>query len=242
VEKDKLVNFIKRYNIGGIVNTVRITNSNNTLSTKFIGEDRSVLGQVNSYDFKLAKGAFGIYDTDQFLKMLGVLDSDIEVQAVGENENFTKLVLSDSKIKANFLLCDLSIVPDVPDIKQLEFGLSFNLTSEFCNSFIKSYSALTDNEFFTVATLSSDQVAIIIGPHNNYSMNLKITIEVSEIEDFLMDTVTFRASTFKDIILANRDFENSKIEISEQGLAKVVFNKSSDYDSVYYLVAEQQSD
>ena len=57
-----------------------------------------------------------------------------------------------------------------------------------------------------------------------------------------MDAVTFRASTFKDIILANKDFENSKIEISEQGLAKIMFNKPSDYDSVYHLVAEQQND
>ncbi len=100
--KTKLINFIRRYNIGGTVNTVSINSNDKTLSASFVSEDRTVIGQINSYNFKMKDGMIGVYDTDQLLRMLHVLDDNVNIDMIGEENQYTKLALSDSKINANF--------------------------------------------------------------------------------------------------------------------------------------------
>ena len=240
--KSKLINIIRRYNIGGIVNTVSVNSNDKTLSASFVSEDRTVIGLINSYDFTMKEGTIGVYDTDQLLRMLHVLDDNISVDMIGDDHQYTKLALSDGKINANFLLCDTSVIPATPELKLPDFGMKFELTSEFCNNFVKAYSALTDNEFFTLEPDGQNDVKIIIGPHNNHSMNITLTTPVSTLDDFLMDSVMLRASIFKDIVVANKDFEQGMMHVSQQGLVKVMFHTVNDFSSQYYLVAEQPDD
>jgi|3_EtaG_2_1085321.scaffolds.fasta_scaffold03283_6 hypothetical protein len=240
--KTKLINFIRRYNIGGTVNIVSINSNDKILSASFVSEDRTVIGQVNSYEFRMEEGTIGVYDTDQLLRMLHVLDDNVNIDMIGEENQYTKLALSDGKINANFLLCDINIIPKTPELKLPEFGMKFQLTSEFCNNFVKAYSALSDNEFCTLEPDGQNDVKIIIGPHNNHSMNITLTTPVDTLDDFLMNSITLRACILKDVIVANKDFEQGMMHVSEQGLVKVMFHKVDDFSSKYYLVAEQQDD
>ena len=241
--KNKLVNFIQRYNIGGIVNSVCVTSKDKTLSTKFISDDRSAVGYVNEYGFNMDDSAIGIFDTDQLLRMLHILNDNVEIDLVGEDGRYTKLALSDGNIKANFLLCDLSIVDDVSKVKFPDPGMTFHLTPAFCNNFVKAYSALTDNEFFTIEPDGQENVKVIVGPYNNHSMNIILTTPVDTLDDFLMSSVKLRASVFKDIIVTNKNFEQGMVHVNERkGLIKLAFHKTDEFSSQYYLVAEQQDD
>ena len=244
VRKNKLVNFIRRYNIKNINeddSAVAITSKDKTLSTKFRNKGKTVQGQINEYTFNIADGVFSVYDPDQLLRMLHVLSDDIDIDPIGKNDQFDKLILSDGKIKANFLLCDPSVI-DMPELRMPDDGLTFQLTSEFCNRFIKAYSALIDYEFCTIEPVGQDDVKVIIGTPDDKSMNLTITTPVDTLDDFLMGGVIFRASVIKDIIVANKGFEKGTMQVSEQGIAKITFYKSGDFSSQYYVVAEQQDD
>lgn len=243
MQKYKLVNFIQRYNIGGIVNSVCVTSKDKTLSTRFISDDRSAIGYVNEYEFNMDDSTVGIFDTDQLLRMLHILNDDIAIDLVGNDDQYTKLALSDGNIKANFLLCDLSIVNDVSEVKFPDPGMTFRLTPAFCNNFVKAYSALTDNEFFTIEPDGQESVKIIVGPHDNYSMNVILTTPADSLDDFLMDSVRLRASVFKDIIVANKNFEQGIVHVNEsEGLIKIMFHKTDEFSSQYYLPAVQSDD
>ena len=81
MNKSKLVSFINKYYLNGTVNSV-VLNSNadkKQLSTRFISGDKNLLGELtmDSWDFETSE--IGIYSTDQLLKLLGVLDSDIRL-------------------------------------------------------------------------------------------------------------------------------------------------------------------
>ncbi len=101
---------------------------------------------------------------------------------------------------------------------------------------------MTDNEFCTLEPDGQSDVKIVVGPHNNHSMNITLTTPIHTLDDFLMNGVMLRASVFKDIIVANREFKQGMMHVSEQGLVKVMFHTVDDFSSQYYLVAEQQDD
>ena len=65
--------------------------------------------------------------------------------------------------------------------------------------------------------------------------------DVEEIEDGLVDKISFNANLFRDILLANKECTSAVLEVSNDGLARINF-KIDDYDSTYYIVATQGVD
>mgnify|MGYP003634227742 CR=1 FL=1 len=242
--KNKLINFIQRYNVDDMVKAVSVTSKDKTLSTKFISDDNQVMGQVNEYGIDIDEGTICIRDTDQLLRMLHILNDDINIDLIGEADQYTSLALSDGNIKANFLLCDPSIIVH----KEARFsdpGMIFHLTSAFCNNFVKAYSALIDNEFFTIEPDGQENVKVIVGPHKRngqVQMNVTLTTPVDSMDDFLMDSVKMRSGVFKDIIIANKDFEQGVVHVIESHAIKISFHKPDGFSSQYYLPAVQQDE
>ena len=57
MKKEKVLQFISRYNLNGNVEAVKWeTNGDNVCETTFITDDKSVLGQVSVKDFELGEG------------------------------------------------------------------------------------------------------------------------------------------------------------------------------------------
>ena len=81
MNKSKLVSFINKYYLNGTVNSVVLNSNSNTkqLSTRFISGDKNLLGEVTMEDWDFETSEIGVYSTDQFIKLLGVLDEDIRV-------------------------------------------------------------------------------------------------------------------------------------------------------------------
>ena len=65
-----------------------------------------------------------------------------------------------------------------------------------------------------------------------------ICVDVIDASD--MGIVCFSSNLFKEILVANKDAETGKMEVSEAGLARVTF-ESKTYKSTYYLVQLQAS-
>ena len=47
MEKSKINRFVQKYNLAGLVESVKWETKDNTLSTSFISDDKSVLGNVS---------------------------------------------------------------------------------------------------------------------------------------------------------------------------------------------------
>ena len=79
MNKSVITKFLDKYHLGGNIESVKWETDGDGLVTKFISENRSMLGKVTLSKFPFEKLEFGLYTTSQLKKLLDVLDNDVEI-------------------------------------------------------------------------------------------------------------------------------------------------------------------
>ena len=239
MQKSKLDKFIQKYNLGGNVNSVKWKSNGDTLSTSFVTPDKSLLGNVKGDKFSFDSSELGIYQTDQLKSLIGVLGDDISLDLTSAGDRAVSLNVKNGAISIDYVLSDLSVIPDPPALKRLpEFGTKIKLDTKFINTFVKGKAALSDIDTFTILNGKSG-VEVVIGYSSTNTNRVNIPVE-TETSD-LNTPISFNANLFKEVLIANRECTSAILEVSNEGLAKVNF-KVDDYDSTYYVVAMQDVD
>jgi hypothetical protein len=234
MEKGKLSKFINKYSLGGLVESVKWECKENSLLTSFISDDKSVLGNVTMKDFQYTDISFGVYDTSKLVKMLGVLGEEVEFDMNVVDDKATSLKCKDGSTSINYMLADLSVIPTVPDLKQLpEFDIQIKLDSNFISKFIKAKGALSDENNFTFM-LKNKKPVIVLGYSNINTNRISIDVQCDKITDDVTPIV-FSATYLKEILIANKEAKDATLNISSKGLAHVHFEIGG-YESNYYLV------
>ena len=122
----------------GLVESVKWESKEGSLTTSFISDDKSVLGSVTMKEFDSSDASFGVYDTTKLTKMLSVLGNDVDFSINDIDGKPVSLKFKDGSTNVNYMLSDLSVIPNVPDLKQLpEFDTEIKLDSNFITKFIK---------------------------------------------------------------------------------------------------------
>ena len=134
MQKTKLNRFISKYNLNGNVNSVKWTSKDNTLSTTFVTDDKSLMGNVKVDNFNFDNGSVGVYTTDQLIKLLGVLGEDVTMDVSRFGDKAVSLKVKNGSVSFDYTLSDLSIIPDTPALKRLpdfgtKIGISFACSS-----------------------------------------------------------------------------------------------------------------
>ena len=240
MNKQKLVKFIDKYNLGGLVNSAILSFKDNTLNTRFTSGDKSLLGILSMDNWDFEDGEFGVYNTEQLVKLLSVLDDDVTMSVSKTEEKAISIQLSDSVSKVNYMLTDTSLInrPPVPESLPQNFELKININPQFITKFIFGKQALPETDTFTVVT-NNNSTNVVIG-YASVNTN-RVTIPVSTTEYKEMDLISFNASNFKEVLSANKECESALLEVSPDGIAKITF-KIDNYKSTYYLVAVQDVD
>lgn len=240
MNKQKLVKFIDKYNLGGLVNSAILSFKDNTLNTRFTSGDKSLLGILSMDKWDFEDGEFGVYNTEQLVKLLSVLDDDVTMTVSKAGEKAVSIQMSDSVSKVNYMLTDTSVIsrPPVPESLPQNFELKININQQFISKFISGKQALPETDTFTIVT-NNDKANVVIG-YASVNTN-RVTIPVSTTEYKHMDLISFNAGNFKEILSANKECESALLEVSPDGIAKITF-KIDNYKSTYYLVAVQDVD
>ena len=239
MNKYKLTRFIDKYHLGGNVNAVIIDSKGDTLSTRFFTGDKTLLGELKMNSWNFQDVELGVYDTEQLIRLLGVLDDDVTLNLTQSGDKAIALEISDQYSTVNFMLSDKSVINQPPPIKKIpEFQLKINVNSKFITRFIAGKSALPDTDTFTTIT-NGNNVKLVIGYAAINTNRITIPVEVETYED--IKNVSFNANLFRDVLTANKECESAILEISQEGLARINF-KVDDYDATYYLVAVQDID
>jgi len=119
MEKSILDRFITKYNLGGLAEAVVLTeDGTSNLKTKFISDDKSVLGIVSSPKIELEQGEYGIYNTAQLKSLLGVLNDVVKIKVIKTGGKPTGFSLSDDGTKVTYVLADKASIPNVPELAQ----------------------------------------------------------------------------------------------------------------------------
>ncbi len=240
MQKSKLTRFIQKYNLGGEVNSVKWSSDGDNLSTSFVTPDKSLLGNVQVKNLKLESSNIGVYQTDQLVKLLGVLGDDISLDLKKFDEKATSLKVKNGSVSFDYVLSDLSVIAEPPALKKLpEFDTQIKLDNHFIETFIKGKGALSDVDSFTILTNKEGNLEVIIG-YSSMNTN-RINIPVESVTNNLSESISFNANLFKEVLSANRECTSAVLEVSNDGLARVNF-KVDDYDTNYYIVAMKEVD
>ena len=244
MKKQDLLTFISKYNLGSI-EAVAWKTKGDTIITKFISDNKTVLGSVklSNVDVKKSEDFFdeqdyGIIYTSQLVKLLAVMESEITISPNKKSERIVGLTIKSTNKKINYALADLSVIPTIPSLKTIPpMDLEIVIDEQFTDAFIKGKNALPDAHSFTV--MSEPYTKIVIG-HSNLNSN---TVEwsVKTQKTAKIKDVSFKAELFKEILSANKDCTMAIFKVSEKGIGTITF-ESGDFKSTYYLIAINEAD
>ena len=235
MNKHSLNRFIDKYYLGGNCSSVVIKSDGTNLSTRFITGDKNLLGELKMSDWKFDKAELGVYNTEQLVKLLSVMSDNISMNLTKAGDKVVSLKVSDSASSVNYMLSDLSVIGQVPNMKSVpDFEVKIKVDKSFMNKFVAGKGALADTDNFTVLT-SDDGVKVVIG-YAEINTN-RVTLPVQTETYDVIDNVSFNANLFRDVLVANKECESATLEVSSQGLARIKF-KIDEYDATYYLVVE----
>ena len=238
MNKNTINRFIQKYNLSGNAEQVKwCFNGDDSLSTRFITSDKSLLGSVKLKNIMFDDIDLGVYDTAQLKSLLAVLDEDVDITLTKLEKQAINMIVKNngsSNVSVNYTLSDLSVIPEPPALKNVpNFGTSINVSSDIIDKFIKGKSALQDTERFTLVKTDSG-CEIVIG-YSATNTN-RVSIPVSCHSCDLNRNLSFNADLFKEVLLANRECKTASLEVSNEGLAKLVFNVD-DFETEYFLVS-----
>lgn len=236
MKKSDLLNFVGRYHLAGATTSVKWQAKDGAISTDFITDDQNVIGNVTANNIDLGSNDLGVFATPQLVKMLSAVSEDLNVKVNNINETAVNVGIQDKDVNMTFMLADLSVIRQVPDLKNTpDWNSSVSITPEFTNRFIKAKNALPESENFAIQC-KSGKVDFIINYSSINTNRIKFAVDTDSSTD--MGVVCFSSTLFKEILQANKDADTGKLEVSEAGLARVTFT-SKTYTSTYYLVQLQ---
>ena len=236
MNKAKLTRFIQKYSLGGLVESVAWKAGDNKLVTRFISDDKTVLGEIQLDNFAFTSPDLGVYTTSALSKLLSVVGEDIELEAQEIEGKAVNIFVKSENTKVQFQLADLAVIPNVPDLKKLpEFDIDINFDGAFIDKFIKAKNALSDVDTFTILT-EKKELKIVLGYSNINSNRVVFVVD----KDYSGDVkpISFSAKYLKEILTANKEATSVILKVSTQGISHVEF-KIDDFNAKYFLVEQQ---
>ena len=236
MNKHSLSRFIDKYYLGGNCSSVVINSKGDKLSTRFITGDKNLLGELHMTGWNFDEADLGVYNTEQLIKLLSVLSENISMNLTKAGDKAVSLKISDTNSDVNYMLSDLSVISSPPNLKSIpDFEVKIKVGKTFMTKFIAGKGALADTDNFTVIT-GDKGVKVVIGYAEINTNRVTLPVETESYDK--IDNVSFNANLFRDVLIANKECESATLEVSSGGLARINF-KIDEYDSTYYLVAEQ---
>ena len=236
MNKVKLTRFIQKYSLGGLVESVAWKAGDNKLVTRFISDDKTVLGEIQLDNFTFNSPDLGVYTTSTLSKLLSVAGENIDLETQEIDGKAVNLFVKSDNTKVQFQLADLAVIPNVPDLKKLpSFDIDINFDGAFIDKFIKAKNALSEVDTFTILS-EKNELKIVLG-YSNINSN-RVVFVVDKAYDGEIKPISFSAKYLKEILTANKEATSVVLKVSTQGISHVEF-KIDDFNAKYFLVEQQ---
>ena len=239
MNKADLIKFIELYNLGGFVPSVKLVSDGDSLKTSFVSDDRTLAGTVSVSSIKIEKGEYGIYDTAQLRKMLGVLEDNIEISVNKNDTRPVSLSITDNSTDSMYMLADLSVIPSAPKVKEIKaYDVEIPIDDAFIDKFTRAKNALSEVNTFTLLTNKKDKLELVIGYSNIASNRIKIDVNAVSGKDKLAAPISFNADYLREVLNRNKGATGAVYKIASAGISNVSF-KTNEYESSYYLIKKE---
>jgi hypothetical protein len=239
MKKSTLETFIKKYNLNGNVESVKLVvdDTDKKLRTAAITDDKNLLIDVVLSDVSgIDASQIGIYDTAQLKQMLSVLGEDINIKINNKADKVMSLTISDDTTEIQYVTADLDIIAVSPALKKLpDFNVEIDFTSDFISKFIKAKNALSDIDTFTLMMNKKKKLEMAIGHSKINSNKITLNVVTKNDKDTVANPISFSAKYLKEILTSNSDCDGAVLKVSDSGLANISFTKDN-FASNYYLI------
>lgn len=242
MEKAYLEDVIEKYHLGGLTERVKIVINKKTLTTNFLSVNKNLVGTIEAPNFDLINCEFGVYDTTQLLRLIGITDSYLTLDVEKKGKVVNKLFIADKEYNLEYVLADIMLTPNVPSIEEPQYTIVTNVDSEFISRFLKAKKAL-DTEIFTIEPTKDidkkDAIKFTLGGTDGYSNKVSFTLLTTELNILPGVSIKFPIIEFGEILAANRQFTSGVLRVNEEGLLKIQFENENGVKSTYILVGKE---
>ena len=238
MNKQTLTSAVDKYYLNGTVEAVKWVVKDKVATIDFITPMKNLVGKVISPNFDLEDSEVGIYNTSQFYKLVKIMNDTVVLKLLkSERGTPLELTLADNQFDLNYYLSDLNLIETVPAINEpADYDAELDIDNDFINKFTSAKKALGDVKQFTVKCEVNDgtmDLLITIGEGNGYANKIKFKTKCEAL--FGLDEIPFPADIMMEVLKANEDATEGKLQISQEGLMKISF-KEDGIESTYYLV------
>ena len=245
MNKNKLINYIKKYYLNGKCasagsksSPVKLQINDKVLSVGCVSSANDCVINLKMKDFDLQDTQLGIYDTGDFLKIINAMDDDITISIPQEDgQNAHSLTISDKNAKAEYICCDEQLIQKTPQLKNdPEYDIVCDITKEFTQNFIRYFNALSQIDTFAI-TQKDDKIKLTLNYSTVNVNNIVLDMPENKNEGVkFSETLCFPAGYLKEILTVNDDESlKGSMYISKNGLMKIVYSNDI-YDIKYYLI------
>jgi hypothetical protein len=234
IDKRKLVDSIEKYYLNGLTEAVKFNIKNNVLVIPFSTTNRDVVGKI-TLPIELPNAEFGIFETAPLLKLLNILDTNVDIQYQEKFGIVEKLLIEDNQYKMMFSASDISLIPKTPNVVDVTYQLTYAIEPDFVTRFIDCKKALgPDIKTFTLEP-QPDTARIILGGSSGYANKLEFNIP-AKTEGFPFTSLLFPSDVLKEILSANKNFDSAEMKVDGEGLMSLYFTED-DITSQYFIMA-----
>lgn len=239
MNKKNLTNFINKYNLGGLCNSVKVISKDKNLMTSFATDEKDLLGFVKFSDIGFSDDLmeFGIFNTATLIKVLSAMQSNIDVSFTEERGKYTTMKIVDDVFTSQLMLADIGIMDKPPAIKELPpCDVRLDISSVIIDQFVKAKNALAESDIMAfVQGMEGVDLVINYAEHNTDTITIKMPVDETAGD---IPVMRFRANLFREVLLANKDCNSGYIELSGQGLMTLQF-EGEGYKTKYMMVMLQ---
>jgi len=241
MKKPYLQDVIEKYYLGGLVERVKIQITDKTLTTKFISAQKNLVGVLEAPGITLPDCEFGVYDTSQLLKLIGITDHFLTLDVEVNRGIANKLLIADNEYNLEYALADTMLTPSVPSIDEPTYHMVADVNEEFIAKFLKAKKALGTDVFIVEQGIDHEEKQAMkftlggVDKHTN-KVNFTLPTALSSVPGVQLK---FPIEEFGEILAANKEIATGVLSVSEDGLLKIEFTNEEGVKVTYLLVGRE---
>jgi hypothetical protein len=241
MKKPYLQDVIEKYYLGGLVERVKIQITDKTLTTKFISAQKNLVGVLEAPGITLPDCEFGVYDTSQLLKLIGITDHFLTLDVEVNRGIANKLLIADNEYNLEYALADTMLTPSVPSIDEPTYQMVADVNTEFIAKFLKAKKALGTDVFIVEQGTDHEEKQAMkftlggVDKHTN-KVNFTLPTTLSSVPGVQLK---FPIEEFGEILAANKEIATGVLSVSEDGLLKIEFTNEEGVKVTYLLVGRE---
>ena len=243
VNKIDLHNLIHKYYLNGLVERVKWNIKKNTLNIDFVDESAQVVGSLKAKEIGIKDVEIGFSDTTRLLKLLAILNGELDVDFISNEDIVEKMTIDDSKFNVKYSLSFIGFVPLVPKVKNYpEIDAEITLNREDIDSLLKAKGAISESDEVSIVADKNidgeDIVNFIFGdPNTPHSNKVTFGVRANVINNF-QNGIYFDSNILKNILSVNKNCGEGIIKFSSQGMLHYNFIEDN-FSTTYYMTSKE---